>query len=89
MSAKNQVHGWVLVLVLVAVTVSLMGMSGCGKQEPAPKGPGGGAKETRAVVNVKCPIMGNPVKAKSVPVSLTRVYSGKTVGFCCAACLPA
>ncbi|MFP3938016.1 MAG: hypothetical protein ACLFVW_06705 [Phycisphaerae bacterium] len=38
------------------------------------------------MVNERCPIMGNAVDAESVKPENTRLYEGKRVGFCCAAC---
>jgi len=41
------------------------------------------------VVNGVCPIMGTRIDPAKVPDSLTRLYKGQKVGFCCAACPPA
>lgn len=42
--------------------------------------------EKPAVVNAKCPIMGNKIDAAKVPTNLYRVHNGKGVGFCCGGC---
>lgn len=39
-----------------------------------------------AVANEKCPIMGNKIKADTVPANLYRTFKGKGVGFCCGGC---
>ena len=39
-----------------------------------------------AVVNTKCPIMGNTINPAKVPASLTRDYKDQKVGFCCGMC---
>jgi len=47
-------------------------------------GQGGGAPS--AFANTKCPIMGGAIDPAKVPESLTRVYKGKEIAFCCAMC---
>lgn len=47
-----------------------------------------GQTDEDAVVNVRCPIMGNKIDSNDVPEKLTREWKGKTVAFCCAACPP-
>jgi hypothetical protein len=42
-----------------------------------------------ATANTVCPVGGDEFDAAAVPVSLTRVYKGKTIGFCCESCPPA
>lgn len=79
---------------LLAGGVGLLVLSGCGGMMPACHNSGGGdmhgghgmaavpqASSTAAPVNERCPIMGGAVKA-----SLTRVYKGQTVAFCCGGC---
>jgi hypothetical protein len=44
--------------------------------------PGAGA----AVVNTKCPIMGNSINPAKVSASLLRDYKDQKVGFCCGMC---
>lgn len=39
-----------------------------------------------AVINTKCPIMGNKIDPAKVPANLYREYHGKGVGFCCGGC---
>jgi hypothetical protein len=36
--------------------------------------------------NARCPIMGAPIQAANVPLSLTRSFEGQKVAFCCASC---
>lgn len=36
--------------------------------------------------NAKCPIMGSPIDPAKVTASLTRVYKGKKIAFCCGGC---
>ncbi len=43
-------------------------------------------KPEAALLNARCPMMGSPIKADSVPETLTRAYEGGTVGFCCGKC---
>lgn len=38
------------------------------------------------IVNALCPIMGTKLDPGKVTASLTRVYNGKKIGFCCAGC---
>jgi len=71
---------------------------GCGKEaeEPAPAAPTAAgheheqeqAQEQTATefVNTRCPIMGTELDLSKVPESLTRVYKGQKVAFCCAGC---
>jgi len=46
-------------------------------------------KQIRGVVNKRCPIMGREIDPAEVPPNLTRKFQDRTVGFCCAGCLPA
>jgi hypothetical protein len=39
--------------------------------------------------NATCPIMGTPIDPAKVTESLTRVYKGQKIAFCCAMCPPA
>jgi hypothetical protein len=36
--------------------------------------------------NLRCPIMGSPIKKDMVKENLIRVYNGRKVAFCCASC---
>ncbi len=36
--------------------------------------------------NVRCPVMGSPIKPEKVPPALTRDYKGRKVAFCCGRC---
>ncbi len=36
--------------------------------------------------NLRCPIMGSPLKADKVTADLTRMFKGRKVGLCCAHC---
>lgn len=38
------------------------------------------------IVNTRCPIMGTKLDLSKVTKSLTRIYNGKKIGFCCAGC---
>ena len=40
------------------------------------------------VVNVKCPITGNPLDPAKLTKDLTREFKGQLVGFCCPNCPP-
>lgn len=40
-------------------------------------------------VNTRCPIQGNATDPANVPESLTRLYKGQKVAFCCGGCPPA
>ena len=71
-------------LTVLAVALCLAATMGCAKEEtdaPAPED-----VKRPAVVNVRCPIMNNPVDPKKVPDTLYRKYKGQGVGFCCAGC---
>jgi hypothetical protein len=39
--------------------------------------------------NTRCPIMGTAIDPAKVTESLTRVYKGQTIAFCCSMCPPA
>jgi hypothetical protein len=39
-----------------------------------------------AVINTRCPMMGNAIDPAKVPANLYREYQGKGVGFCCGGC---
>ncbi len=54
-------------------------LSGCGREGEKPTSSDGKAE----TVNKICPIMGNEVDP-----SVTTAWNGKTVGFCCAECIP-
>jgi hypothetical protein len=42
------------------------------------------------IVNVRCPILeGSTVDPNKTPESLTRMFKGQKVGFCCAGCVAA
>jgi len=41
-----------------------------------------------AIVNARCPIMGNAIDPANVPPELIRMFRGQKVGFCCAGCPP-
>ena len=71
--------------MLLLACVLVAGLTACGEKPKA----GGGAAKTVACVNGTCPIMGNPIDPAKVPVSLTRVFYGQKVGFCCGDCPPA
>jgi len=70
------------VTLLVGLTLCLVG---CNKEEtpPAPDGP-----KTVAVVNGKCPMMGDTLNKTAVPDTMVRDYKGQKVGFCCPPCMP-
>ena len=38
------------------------------------------------IVNARCPIMGSRINTTKVSASLTRMYDGRRVAFCCAGC---
>ena len=68
-------------LQLASILSALTYVVGCGspvaeqnQTEPAP---------TVVLANTVCPIMGDAVDEK-----LTTIWNGKTIGFCCAECLP-
>jgi ribosomal protein S20 len=44
------------------------------------------AESRPAIVNNRCPIMGNKIDPEEVPAKLYRRFNGKGVGFCCAGC---
>jgi hypothetical protein len=60
-------------------------LAGCGKEETpeTPEGP-----KTVAVVNVKCPMMGDTLNKAAVSDTQVREYKGQKVGFCCPPCMP-
>jgi hypothetical protein len=41
---------------------------------------------TGSIVNVRCPIMGNPIDPAKTSETLTRTFKGKNIAFCCAGC---
>jgi len=70
-----------------------------GHHHGAAAGPAAGAADTAAsafapkatadksgFANTKCPIMGGAIDPAKVPESLTRVYKGQKVAFCCGMC---
>ena len=69
--------------------VLVVGLTACNKEKPAGSSAGGEAAKTVACVNGTCPMMGNKIDPAKVPVSLTRVFYGQKVGFCCGDCPPA
>ena len=78
MNAKR----WITVAGLsVAATVLAWSLSGCKKEQPA-AGPTHSGTVEAATVQTTCPVMGNPIN-KDISVE----YQGKTVYFCCAACV--
>ena len=81
-----------MLLSLTLVVGLAFCMVGCGKvEESKPTGGGAGAaavKETVAVVNAKCPMMGNKITQAAISVDKVRDYNGKKVGFCCPPCGP-
>lgn len=68
---------WVVCSLALAVVL----VAGCDKEQAA--GPGTAAA---AVVNNRCPIMGNKIDPAKVPADLIVDFGGKKVGFCCAGC---
>lgn len=42
----------------------------------------------RVFVNSRCPIMGDIIDPTKIESSLTRIFAGKKIAFCCADCLP-
>lgn len=66
-------------------------LAGCGEGETpsAAMATVATAPETTviAVVNTKCPIMGNEISAKDLTAENVREWNGKKVGFCCPPCL--
>lgn len=44
------------------------------------------AESRPAIVNSRCPIMGNKIDPDEVPANLYRRFDGQGVGFCCAGC---
>jgi hypothetical protein len=64
-------------VVVLAAGIGLLLVSGCAQANTK-------AAPSAAVVatfNKDCPIMGGPADPK-----LTRIYNGKTIGFCCPGC---
>jgi len=65
---------------------------GCGGAEKPEQGDGGAdaAKDAGkvAVVNAKCPMMGNKINQAAMAPDMTRDYNGQKVGFCCPSCMP-
>ncbi len=51
-----------------------------------PAAPAAAPKAEAKVVNVRCPIKGTKMDQANVPPSLTRMFRGQKVGFCCAGC---
>jgi len=68
--------------LLIGSTVCLIG---CGKGDTPqePEGP-----KTVAVVNGKCPMMGDTLNKAAVPEKMVREFNGQKVGFCCPPCMP-
>jgi len=66
--------------LLIGSTVCLIG---CGKGDTPqePEGP-----KTVAVVNGKCPMMGDTLNKAAVPEKMVREFNGQKVGFCCSGC---
>ena len=71
-------------LVVLAVALCLAATIGCAKKEA--DAPASEDVKRPAVVNVRCPIMNNPVDPKKVPDTLYRKYKGQGIGFCCPGC---
>ena len=71
-------------LFSVSLVSLSMFLAGC-SQESTPAGDESSAAKTPAVtlVNTVCPMMGGPVDQ-----AVTVEWNGKTVGFCCASCIP-
>lgn len=59
--------------------------AGC-KKEPEKPAPAEAAEGAVKFVNVRCPVMDTPIDPAKVPESLTRLYKGEKVAFCCAGC---
>ncbi|MDP6046336.1 MAG: hypothetical protein QGH94_11695 [Phycisphaerae bacterium] len=68
--------------LLVGLTLCLVG---CGGDETSqtPEEP-----KTVAVVNVKCPLMGDKLNQAAVPETMVREFNGQKIGFCCPPCMP-
>ena len=93
---SNSVVKWLLAsVVVVGGATTLVAATGCSKMMPchamagmhnapgASEAPAASDEPAAKPVNTVCPIMGGKVNP-----SLTRQFSGKTVGFCCGGCLP-
>jgi hypothetical protein len=74
---------------LLLACVLVAGLTACKQEKPAGSSASGDVAKTVACVNATCPIMGNPIDPAKVPVSLTRDFKGRKVGFCCGSCPPA
>lgn len=62
-----------------------LGPAGCASNSKKSEATSSGAKVASAKAdNAMCPVGGNPVSASAPTVA----YKGKTVGFCCAKCIP-
>jgi hypothetical protein len=70
---------------LAAAGIGCAVAAGCAQRPVAPAPPQGARAE---VINTICPIGGDDFGARGAPPELTRTWRGKTIGFCCAACLP-
>ncbi len=67
--------------LLAGLTLCLVG---CGDETPEPpEGP-----KTVAVVNGRCPMMGDKLNQAAVSESQIREFNGQKVGFCCPPCMP-
>ena len=84
---KSRKFVWTLVTVAIVCSLAILA-AGCkdeaedASQVKAPAAAAAAAK----FVNVRCPIMDNPIDPAKVPASLVRVHDGKKVAFCCAGC---
>ena len=80
----------VLTLSIVLAITGMMILGGC-KSQAKDNAPPDNASTTASaivVVNARCPIMGNNIEPAKLNDSLTRVYKGQKVGFCCGMCPP-
>jgi len=70
-------------MALYAALVTVSSTLGCSKSETTPSAQDSQAAGSVTLANDVCPLMGG--KAKE---SVTVEWNGKTVGFCCADCIP-
>jgi len=75
--------------VVIGLAVFLIG---CGGGEDPERGDGGGhgggTGGKVAVVNGKCPLMGNKITQTAMSPDMVREFEGQKVGFCCPPCGP-
>jgi hypothetical protein len=66
------------------VAAAVLGMSGCAYNKSG--GTSNTVQASAGMVNSRCPMMpDHPLGGKKM---VTTAYNGKTVGFCCAGCVP-